>query len=51
MSACSLLTPGEVQDGVNRLRADLESGSWDERPGELRHLTEFDTGHRLIIAS
>jgi SAM-dependent methyltransferase len=51
MSACSLLTPDEVADGVRRLSADLASGRWDERHGHLRELTELDTGHRLIIAT
>jgi hypothetical protein len=51
MSACSLLPAAEVEDGVRRLRADLASGRWDERHGYLRTLPEYDTGHRLIIAS
>lgn len=50
MSACSLLTAAEVEDGVRRLRADLASGRWDERHGYLRRVPEFDTGHRLMIA-
>ncbi len=49
MSACSLLTDAEVEDGVRRLRADLASGRWDERHGYLRTLPDYDTGHRLII--
>lgn len=51
MSACSLLSPAEVDDGVARLRADLESGRWDARHGHLRRLAEYDTGHRLVIAA
>lgn len=51
MSACSTLDPAEVDAGVNRLRADLASGRWDERHGHLRRLAGLDTGHRLIIAS
>jgi hypothetical protein len=51
MSACSTLSPVEVDDGVSRLRADLASGRWDERHGHLRRLAELDTGHRLIIAA
>ena len=51
MSACSLLSATEVEDGVTRLAGDLESGRWDARHGYLRDLAEFDTGHRLIIAS
>jgi SAM-dependent methyltransferase len=51
MSACSTLTPAEVDTGVDRLRADLASGRWDERHGHLRQQPELDTGHRLIIAT
>lgn len=51
MSACSTLSPAEVDAGVNRLRADLASGRWDERHGHLRRQPALDTGHRLIIAS
>jgi|HubBroStandDraft_2_1064218.scaffolds.fasta_scaffold96735_2 SAM-dependent methyltransferase len=51
MSACSLLTPDELADGVRRLGADLAAGRWDERHGYLRELSELDTGHRLIIAT
>lgn len=36
--------------GVARLRADLESGRWDERHGHLRQLDELDLGYRLVVA-
>lgn len=32
------------------LRADLRSGEWDARYGELRTLPEFDAGLRLVLA-
>jgi SAM-dependent methyltransferase len=51
MSACSLLSAAEVEDGVTRLAADLASGRWDARHGYLRDRPDYDTGHRLIIAS
>ncbi len=51
MSACSLLSPAEIEDGVRRLGADLASGRWDDRYGHLRELAELDTGHRLIVAT
>jgi SAM-dependent methyltransferase len=51
MSACSLLAPAEIEDGVRRLRTDLASGRWDERYGHLRELAELDTGHRLVVAT
>lgn len=40
----------EVEDGLGRLRADLESGRWDERNGHLRELPELDVGLRLVTA-
>lgn len=40
----------EVERGLARLRADLESGHWDERNGRLRDLPELDVGLRLAIA-
>lgn len=39
-----------IERGQERLRADLESGSWDERHGHLRTLPELDIGLRLVCA-
>jgi len=36
--------------GLERLRADLESGRWDEKHGHLRSLPELDVGLRLVRA-
>jgi SAM-dependent methyltransferase len=36
--------------GLERLRADLESGRWDEKYGDLRALPELDVGLRLVRA-
>jgi hypothetical protein len=33
-----------------RLAADLESGEWDRRYGDLRKMNEYDAGYRLAIA-
>ena len=40
----------EIDEGVERLRTDLESGRWDERNGHLRRQAELDIGLRLITA-
>ncbi|HEY5815583.1 MAG TPA: class I SAM-dependent methyltransferase [Solirubrobacterales bacterium] len=40
----------EIEEGLARLSADLESGRWDERNGHLRTQAELDVGLRLIIA-
>jgi len=39
-----------VRRGVDKLAADLSSGAWDERYGELRHQPERIGAVRLIIA-
>jgi ubiquinone/menaquinone biosynthesis C-methylase UbiE len=40
--------PEEIAAGQERLRADLESGRWDERFGHLRTLPELDIGLRIV---
>ncbi|HYP56038.1 MAG TPA: methyltransferase domain-containing protein [Solirubrobacterales bacterium] len=41
--------PEEAERGLAALRADLESGAWDERWGHLRAAPEFDVGLRLVV--
>lgn len=36
--------------GTERLRRDLDDGTWDARHGHLRELTEVDIGYRLLVA-
>jgi SAM-dependent methyltransferase len=45
------MAPAEVEPGLAALRADLESGAWDERHGELRTAPELDVGLRLLTAA
>jgi SAM-dependent methyltransferase len=41
----------EIERGLASLRADLESGAWDDRHGHLREATpELDIGLRLVTA-
>jgi SAM-dependent methyltransferase len=49
-SAWHAMTPAQIDSGLGALRADLESGAWDERYGELRTAPELDVGMRLIAA-
>ena len=42
------LPPEAIERGQQRLRADLESGRWDERHGHLRTLPELDIGLRIV---
>jgi SAM-dependent methyltransferase len=45
------MEPELAERGLGALRADLESGRWDERHGRLRDDTaELDLGLRLLVA-
>jgi SAM-dependent methyltransferase len=48
-SGFARMEPAVVERIVAGVSADLESGAWDERHGELRSLTEYDAGLRLIV--
>ena len=37
-----------VDAGVNALRADLDSGRWEEKYGDLLALDAYDFGYRLL---
>jgi SAM-dependent methyltransferase len=50
MSCLAQLDPSELAAGSARLEADLDSGDWDRRFGELRTLPEMDCGYRLVLA-
>lgn len=50
MSWLALLPEAERRAGTARLRADLESGTWDERHGHLRAQQLYDGGYRIAIA-
>ena len=39
-----------LESGLNRLRSDLEDGTWQQRYGYLLEKTVLDLGYRLIIA-
>jgi SAM-dependent methyltransferase len=40
-----------VQRVVETVGSDLETGVWEARYGELRHLKEYDVGVRVVIAN
>jgi SAM-dependent methyltransferase len=50
MSSFAQLPPATRARGLARLRADLESGAWDAKYGELRARHECDLGYRLLVA-
>lgn len=41
---------GDVSEALRRLEADLNSGAWARRHGELPELEELDCGYRLVVA-
>jgi SAM-dependent methyltransferase len=50
ISVCARLSEGENAQMVRRLRADLQSGAWERRNGDLLGLSELDLGYRLVTA-
>jgi hypothetical protein len=48
-SAWGFIDDGIEQRFVERLRADLESGAWDERYGSLRTQESFEGALRLVV--
>jgi SAM-dependent methyltransferase len=44
------LAEGVEERALTALSADLQSGSWDERHGALRHQPSYDGGLRLIVS-
>ncbi|MEA2417817.1 MAG: hypothetical protein QOE60_23 [Thermoleophilaceae bacterium] len=49
ISVFRLLEPDEVADAIARLSADLDSGEWERRNGELLELDELDLGYRIVV--
>jgi SAM-dependent methyltransferase len=50
-SVWHMMGAAETERGLAALRADLESGAWDQRHGELRSMPELDVGLRLVVGS
>jgi SAM-dependent methyltransferase len=42
---------GDVEPGVSRLRADLDSGEWQRRYGDVLARDTLDLGYRLVLAA
>jgi SAM-dependent methyltransferase len=49
-SGWSRMDPEVSRRAVDAISADLQSGAWDSRNGELRTLSEYDAGMRLLVA-
>jgi SAM-dependent methyltransferase len=50
ISVFAQLDAKAVEEGLERLRRDLESGEWRRRNADLLELEEVDAGYRLIVA-
>jgi SAM-dependent methyltransferase len=50
ISNFALADPLVVEQGLEALRRDLESGAWDREHGHLRRLPSLDLGHRILVA-
>lgn len=48
MSGFAMADPAEVENGLNLLRRDLESGEWDKVNGHLRTKKEYDLGFMFV---
>jgi hypothetical protein len=51
MSALALIPDADREQGMHRLRADLDSGEWHRQWGHLLALDELDLGYRLVVAA
>jgi len=49
-SAWPRLPAGVEERAISALKADLESGRWDQRHGRLRSLAVYEAALRLVVA-
>jgi SAM-dependent methyltransferase len=49
-AAISTFAKVDTAAGIERLRRDLEDGTWRSRYGALLSLSELDVGYRLVVA-
>jgi SAM-dependent methyltransferase len=50
ISSYALMQQEDLEEGLQRLAADLESGAWEARHKDILALKEIDLGYRLIVA-
>jgi SAM-dependent methyltransferase len=50
ISVFAKVEAAEVERAIGELRADLESGAWRDRHGDLLGLEELDLGYKLVVA-
>jgi SAM-dependent methyltransferase len=50
ISTFQVVEPARSTEALARLEADLRSGAWERRHGDLRRETSIDLGYRLLVA-
>ena len=50
ISTYAAMSPDDRDEGLRRLAADIQNGSWRDRHRTLLDLDELDLGYRLIVA-
>jgi hypothetical protein len=50
MSSFAVMPADQLNEGLERLSADLATGAWVEKYGHLLELSELDCGYRLLVA-
>ncbi|ARV61107.1 SAM-dependent methyltransferase [Nostocales cyanobacterium HT-58-2] len=48
ISSFAFSDPSLIEQGVQSLAADLSSGTWDAKHGDIRKLTQIDVGYRFL---
>ncbi|MEH1903285.1 MAG: class I SAM-dependent methyltransferase [Nostoc sp.] len=51
ISSFALANPDLIEQGLQLLTADLSSGKWEKKYGDIHNLTEIDIGYRFIRAT
>jgi hypothetical protein len=48
ISTFAKIPPNELAIGLERLKADLDSGFWLEKYGNLLNQSKYDAGYRIL---
>jgi SAM-dependent methyltransferase len=51
ISSFAKIDTNEIDDGLLRLREDLDRGVWDREYGQLRQQKQYDVGYRFIYST
>lgn len=51
ISSFAKMPPNELEMGLKQLKADINSGFWLEKYGDLLNQKEYDAGYRIIVTN